>query len=341
MRFSIIVPIYNVEKYINKCVDSLVNQTYKDFELILVDDGSTDNCGEICDEYDKKYDFIKVIHKKNEGLAAVWMKEGLDTVSGDYIGSIDSDDWVDCDLLERMSAEIDKETPDILVYGYKNVCGGKVEINRISAKEGFYNKEKIEKDIFPSLINNGGFRDKNSIYLSRVNKFVRREILLSNRQYYNSKISFGEDNYWTIPNVLSAESMYVFSDWYPYSYRINPTSISHSYNKQLWEKFNLLAMDEIKILEAFDKAWMCNQVYNDMVIHAAICINNAMRGHLPKQAAIDEIKTIVKNDNLREGLKGTVLSKCSLKEKLNVILMRMRATHIIYILKKIQYSIRK
>ena len=99
MRFSIIVPIYNVENYLCECLDSIVDQTYKDYEIILVDDGSTDKSGVICDEYSEKYEEVSVIHKMNEGQASVWMNEGLASVKGDYVGSIDSDDWVDSDLL--------------------------------------------------------------------------------------------------------------------------------------------------------------------------------------------------------------------------------------------------
>jgi cellulose synthase/poly-beta-1,6-N-acetylglucosamine synthase-like glycosyltransferase len=91
---SIIIPIYKVEKYIHRCIDSIINQTYKNLEIILVDDGSPDNCGLICDAYKKKDKRIKVIHKKNGGLSEA-RNEGLKIASGEYIGFIDSDDWVE------------------------------------------------------------------------------------------------------------------------------------------------------------------------------------------------------------------------------------------------------
>ena len=340
MRFSLIIPVYNVEKYLNKCIDSILSQTYKDFELIIIDDGSSDSSRQICDEYANKYNFIKVVHKKNEGLAAVWMKEGLDLVNGDYIGSIDSDDWVDSNLLERISNVVDKCLPDIIVYGYKNVDKNGEQINKISARKGYYNKKDIELKLLPNLINSGGFRNRNCFYLSRVNKFVRKDLLLKNRKYYDSRFSFGEDNFWTIPNVLAANSIYVYSDWYPYSYRINPTQTIHTYHEGLWEKFNNLAKAEISILRSFDKEWMCDQVYNDMVVHAAISINNVMRGKIKGRNAIREIYKIVNNYGLQKGLRNIKYDKCSLCEKINVILMKMKATHIIYLLKTIQYSFR-
>lgn len=98
-KISIIVPVYNVEKYIHKCIDSILNQTFKDFELILVDDGSTDNCGQICDEYAKKDSRVIVIHKENGGQATA-RNIALDIAKGEYIGFVDSDDYIEFDMYE-------------------------------------------------------------------------------------------------------------------------------------------------------------------------------------------------------------------------------------------------
>lgn len=97
-KISIIVPVYNVEKYLRKCIDSILNQTFKDFELILIDDGSTDESGKICDEYNLKDNRIKVIHKENGGLSSA-RNAGLDIAQGEYIGFVDSDDWIESDQI--------------------------------------------------------------------------------------------------------------------------------------------------------------------------------------------------------------------------------------------------
>uniref|UniRef100_UPI003079CB33 glycosyltransferase family 2 protein n=1 Tax=Phascolarctobacterium succinatutens TaxID=626940 RepID=UPI003079CB33 len=96
-RLSVIVPVYKVEKYIHKCVDSILNQTFKDFELILIDDGSPDNCGEICDEYAKKDSRVRVIHKENGGQSSA-RNRGLDIAKGEIIGFVDSDDDIEVNL---------------------------------------------------------------------------------------------------------------------------------------------------------------------------------------------------------------------------------------------------
>ena len=96
-KISIIVPVYNVEQYLSKCIDSILNQTFKDFELILINDGSTDKSGDICDFYKQKDKRIKVIHKNNEGVAKT-RNVGIANANAEYIGFIDSDDWIENDM---------------------------------------------------------------------------------------------------------------------------------------------------------------------------------------------------------------------------------------------------
>lgn len=113
---SIIVPIYNVEKYLHKCIDSILNQTLKNIEIILVNDGSTDNCGKIIDEYAKKDERIIVIHKENEGQSSARNK-GLDIARGKYIGFVDSDDWLHHDMYENLYNAINESNADLCICG--------------------------------------------------------------------------------------------------------------------------------------------------------------------------------------------------------------------------------
>ncbi|OKL36565.1 glycosyltransferase family 2 protein [Domibacillus mangrovi] len=111
-KISIIVPVYKVEPYIHKCVDSILAQTFKDFELILVDDGSPDKCGEICDEYAQKDSRVHVIHKKNGGLSDA-RNAGLNIAKGEYIGFVDSDDWIESDMYELLYNMCEENECDI------------------------------------------------------------------------------------------------------------------------------------------------------------------------------------------------------------------------------------
>ncbi|MDT2737236.1 glycosyltransferase family 2 protein [Enterococcus pseudoavium] len=135
-EISIIVPVYNVEKYLNKCVDSILNQTFKDFEVILVDDGSPDNSGAICDQYAEKDSRVKVVHKKNGGLSDA-RNAGIDISTGNFLSFIDSDDYIDNDMIDILYDDITQKDGDISVVGYYDEYGGIVK----NCKK---NKDKIE-----------------------------------------------------------------------------------------------------------------------------------------------------------------------------------------------------
>ncbi len=121
-KISIIVPVYKVEKYIHKCIDSILSQDFTDFEVILVDDGSPDNCGKICDEYASKDSRVKVIHKENGGLSSA-RNAGIDIATGDYIGFVDSDDYISADMYSKMYISAVENSADIvacnLVHEYE------------------------------------------------------------------------------------------------------------------------------------------------------------------------------------------------------------------------------
>lgn len=139
-RFSVIVPVYNVEKYIHECVESVINQTFTDWELILVDDGSPDNCPEICDSYAKLDSRIKVIHKNNGGLSDA-RNCGLDNSQGEYAVFLDSDDyWNQNDALEKLNGEIISNNSDIVIFGCTDFNN---DTKEIYVSRSNYNKEKI------------------------------------------------------------------------------------------------------------------------------------------------------------------------------------------------------
>ena len=114
---SVIIPCYNVEKYIDRCMESVLNQTYRELEIILVDDGSTDRTGNICDRYSQIDARVKVIHKENRGLSSA-RNAGLDICQGDYIFFVDSDDWISHNMYEKMLSSLKSVNADIAVCGW-------------------------------------------------------------------------------------------------------------------------------------------------------------------------------------------------------------------------------
>lgn len=151
---SVIVPVFKVEKYIRTCVRSILNQTYKDYELILVDDGSPDGCPQICDQYARNNENIRVIHKENGGLSDA-RNAGVEIARGEYVTFVDSDDYVAADYLEELHRIIKQSNADIAVTGIKTLKEGD-EIKNIDAKQGtvfVYSKEEaLEKMLYQDTL---------------------------------------------------------------------------------------------------------------------------------------------------------------------------------------------
>ena len=122
---SVIVPVYNVEKYLERCIDSILKQTYSDLEILLIDDGSSDKSGKICDEYAKKDNRIKVIHKKNGGISDV-RNVGIENAKGDYIGFVDSDDYIADDMFETLYKLSNENNADISIVSFYEMYNGKL-----------------------------------------------------------------------------------------------------------------------------------------------------------------------------------------------------------------------
>lgn len=114
-ELSVIIPIYNVESYLKNCLESVINQTFGDLEIILIDDGSPDHCGEICDEYAKRDSRIRVLHKQNEGLPSA-RNDGINMATGKWIAFVDSDDWLELDIYEKAIEAGNKYDVDILLF---------------------------------------------------------------------------------------------------------------------------------------------------------------------------------------------------------------------------------
>lgn len=236
--FSIIVPIYNVEKYIHKCINSILEQTFKDFELILVNDGSPDKCGEICDNYQRKDNRIRVIHKSNGGLVSA-RNAGVEVAQGKYIGYVDGDDWVEKEWLKTLNSIIEKYKPDIVSYNAYKSCNGKdIKLNT-SNFIGYYGEKDIKDKIIPYML----YDERQSFYSFGIlpavwANVIKREILKKN-VCKNEKITFGEDAACTYNFILDAKS-YVGIEENLYYYRQNRESMTKAYDKFRFERLDYL-----------------------------------------------------------------------------------------------------
>lgn len=225
VKYSVIVPIYGVESYINVCINSLIQQKYANFEIILVDDGSYDNCPRICDEYKKIDKRITVVHKENGGLVSA-RQAGAQIAKGDYIMCVDGDDWVSEDYISVINSVVEKYNPDIVCFDAEKVNEFGVHLGSVaSAKCGYFDKEQIRKEIFPYLIED---KEGRSFPPSIWSKVYRRDLYVYSQMSLSTRINIGED-YACTKVVLSKASSMVVIDNILYYYRINNSSMTKNH----------------------------------------------------------------------------------------------------------------
>ncbi len=251
-QISIIVPIYNGAKYINKCLEMIINQTFKDFELIIVDDGSTDNSFEMCNEYAKKDKRIKIIRKKNGGTWAARNK-GVDVSLGKYIIFFDCDDWYEDNLLQEMFESIDKNNVDLVISGQTNVFVNKngetrKRIKVLPEKQFYVNKNEILNNFIRLREEEIGDILWNKIYKSEV-------IKKNNLKFQNYKR--GEDTIFNANYYENIDKCMVISKSF-YNYRIensNPVWLKYSENylKVVLEE-NTMIVNKLKQWGKYNKA---------------------------------------------------------------------------------------
>ena len=239
--FSIIVPIYKVEEYLPQCIESVLQQTFPDFELILVDDGSPDRCGEICEEYAQNDARIKVLHKENGGLVSA-RKAGLRLSTHDYIVNVDSDDYVDSKLLANLSDVIKKHNPDVIAYDCAKVSeeGTFLASLRNNSEEGLYTEQKLE-ELKEKLIYDKTIKHTNSgsLIYSIWSKVFKKECIEKAQYNVPEKIVMGEDLAATIPAICNCRSLYVLK-YCGYMYRQRNTSMVHAFDEKEISRYQIL-----------------------------------------------------------------------------------------------------
>ena len=212
---SIIVPIYMIDRYLGICIESILNQTYENIEIILVDDGSKDRCSEICDLYKEKDNRIKVIHKANGGLVSA-RKAGLRESNGTYVTYVDGDDWIGPGFIEGLYSAMSISLADMVCAGYTRELFSKSASFLNSIPSGLYEGERLQ-NLWQSMISNGSFyRPGITTYVW--NKLFKREILLATQNLVDDRISIGEDAAVTYPTLLLC-SRVVVTDNVAYHYR--------------------------------------------------------------------------------------------------------------------------
>ena len=296
-KISIIVPVYKAEKYIENCIASIVNQTYKNLEIILVDDGSPDNCPEICDEWVKKDDRIVVIHKEKGGVSSA-RNAGLDVATGDYVGFVDSDDYIYEEMYERLLKSCIENNSDM------SVCG--VDHNghkKCFDKSDVYSSEQAIGLMFD--------RSVSAFEGYTCNKLYKADVINKNGIRFDCNIKMCEDTKINYQYLLCANKVSVV-DYCGYYYAENQYSACNNNSVRLGDSV-------IAVTSEFVKAVTPQQSYYDLMLNWCLqhwlgFINVVLLNNFDKSMAngvVDLIKSnfvsLIKSKNISHANKIQVL----------------------------------
>lgn len=235
-KVSIIVPVYNTEKYLKRCIDTLVKQIYQNLEIILVDDGSRDGSGKLCDEYALTDSRIRVIHKENGGLISSW-KAGVQESIGEYLCFVDSDDWVDPQMISEMAGCLTGNKKEIISSDYviEKVNGNRKNVYQ-GLKPGEYEGEKLKNKVIPELLG----KENRPVFFSRCMKLISRELIIDNCKYSDPAIRMGEDVTVILPALIDCERLVIMDNKVYYHYFYGDASMAHGYDPGLYRNIRQL-----------------------------------------------------------------------------------------------------
>lgn len=299
LKVSIIVPIYNSEKYMNKCIESILNQTLTEIEIILVNDGSTDNSGKIIDNYAKKDKRIKVIHQENSG-PSVARNKGINIAKGKYIGFVDSDDYIESTMYEELYNNANNRNTEVAMCSYNEkylyneteyVVKAKLDSGKV------YDKEEIKHNVISTFSRNDNYG-----FYSLCNKLYLKEWLLKENLTIDTNRDHGED-WWFNINVFSKLRSFVYIDKALYNYvHSNNNSLMVKYREN---QFDLFLDGRLKMKEIMPKEYMDYNEFNKRFVYefSAYIIRTFKEVEDSKKRNL-LIRNVLNNEEVKESCKN-------------------------------------
>lgn len=334
---SVIVPVYNVEKYLEQCIDSIMNQTYKDFEIILVDDGSTDTSGKICDVYCEKFKNIHVVHKENEGLGYA-RNSGIDKAHGDYIVFIDSDDYVEKNMLQDLYNGIQEYGCDTCLGGHNRV---NLEGEFISSKpyeKVLFKDKNVLKEFIPRIIGSAAEKS-DSVSMSSCNVLYSMDIIkknnlrfVSERDLISEDLIFNMDYFRYSKGILLIESC-------NYNYRINTNSLTTKYRKDRFEsvkKLYLVEVEKLKELGIYDTTK--DRLMKQFFIYLRMCFNqeNTKISNLSFMTGVANIRKICTDKFVQSIINQYPINRLGIPQKVFIFLVKHEFSLLLYVCVKLK-----
>lgn len=316
--FSVVIPAYNSQDFLEKGVNSVLNQTCDDLELVLVDDGSKDKTLELCNKFAKKDKRVKVIHQRNGGHTSA-RNTGLVNSTGKYVVFLDSDDWLDTDALEIFKKDIEKNNPDIIIF---SVCQSVNDDNSALSNlvtDGFY-KLKEDKRITENLIMSpsGDYTFPKSLS----GKVFKREKVINYQLNIPKDVLVGEDGACFVFAVLSSETVSVILNKY-YRCSVREDSVSRSCDKLAFSRYISL-IDFYKDNLDLSNEQLLGQLQRYIVSHLYSALQFVMRSDCSKKYVRKEYKKVVSDDFIKNAIKKAKFNKIGKKMRVKQFILRYK-----------------
>lgn len=340
-KVSIVIPVYNMEKYLARCMDSIFAQTLKDIEVILVDDGGQDASVAMCDEYGARDSRVKVVHKENGGLTSAW-KAGSLLAEGEYIGYVDSDDYIKPDMYEKLYKEATKADADIVCCGLVHVYEQKDHeewTEQMEFTNTVFTPSELVEEVFPVLINDGRFFGRH-LQPNRVTKLVKRDLVKKNLSLCDDSVSIGEDYQFSLCMFLDAKKVVIVKDFFPYIYYMNNSSMTMKYDEKYMDKIQIMKENLCRISDEKGIYDLKPQIVNDFLCLTVLHIKGGI--YKKKQAPYKEHRRDMVRVRNRLDVETALLShtmdKLTMAENLFLFLLKNRMYFCIYMAVKIYFK---
>lgn len=322
-RISVIIPVYNVEAYLRRCIDSVLSQTCRDLEIILVDDGSQDNSGAICDEYARRDARIRAIHQVNMGPYGA-RNTGMEAASGEYISFIDNDDWIEEDMYASMLQIIDDCHPDIIRFGLKKMLSGKIIYERkMTCANGFYEGELLNSQRLDIISNEHILDYKKERILSACTNLYKLDLIMEHGfRFVSEREILNEDYLFVLQVFMAAKSVYIMDKTF-YCYDTREGSITMSYRENMFERKKKLFQMYCQSVDTQDKD-VCIRLKNFYIDCVYACVVNECCGYRSRAASIATIRKLLSDERLQKYLVDNRKLAVSGKAKCICFLMRHR-----------------
>ncbi|MBQ7066446.1 MAG: glycosyltransferase [Lachnospiraceae bacterium] len=340
IKVSVVIPVYNMEKYLERCMNSVLAQTLKELEIILVDDGGSDGSVAMCDKYAKEHDNVKVLHKKNGGLTSAW-KAGSELAEGNYIGYVDSDDFIEPNMYEKLYEEAEKENADIACCGLRHIyeSGDHEEWNeQMEFPEQVFTVDTLKEQVFPVLINDGSFMGRH-LQPNRVTKIVKRELVVKNLSMCDDRVSIGEDFQFSLCMFLDAKKVVIVKDFYPYYYYMNNSSMTMKYDEKYMKKIKIMKENLCRISDEKAAYDLKPQILNDFLCLTVLHVKGGIykKKNAPYKEHKGDMKKVCTDPAVVEAMKNYCMPGLSVAEKLFIFFMKHHMYFAIYMAVRIYF----